>query len=192
MFGSGVNKKLEDQLFNLKIMIKVLNSNSNKMEKKYKFSVKQIRNCLKKSDDDSALLLADHAVQQRKLQLRYKKLALKLDIISCISQSALETKQSTQGITSILETLSTIQNPVEIVNEIEKFESMFDDIKVTTGVVENTLDASTAMSAVSNEEAKSLISQIKDSLAISNVDKMPIVSVSDGDVEKDLKLSKKN
>lgn len=192
MFGSGVNKKLEDQLFNLKIMIKVLNSNSNKMEKKYKFSVKQIRNCLKKSDDDSALLLADHAVQQRKLQLRYKKLALKLDIISCISQSALETKQSTQGITSILETLSSIQNPVEIVNEIEKFEGMFDDIKVTTGVVENTLDASTAMSAVSNEEAKSLISQIKDSLAVSNVDKMPFVSVSDGDVEKDLKLSKKN
>lgn len=160
------------------------------METKYKNTVRQIRNCLKKSDEDSALLLADHAVQQRKLQLRYKKLALKMDIISSISQSAIETRQTTQGLTGIIDTIGMIQNPVDIVNEIERFEGLFDDMKVTNGVVENTLDASTSMSVASHEEANTLISQIKDSLAIGNVDKMPMLNLKSDETTSTVKYEK--
>lgn len=176
LFGGGKQKQLEDQLFNMKMMIKILSSHATKMKKKYNSTVAKIRKAIKESDNESALLLADHAVQQRKLQLRYTKLSLKMDIIASVTQSSLETQHTTNSIANVIQTVTSIKDPTTVVSEIERFEALFDDLNITTNTVENTLDSSTSMSSLGSQEASTLISQIRDSVAIEDSSLMPIIN----------------
>lgn len=191
MFSSSSStKKIEDQLFNLKMMIKVLKSNSNKNKNKYKSSIKQIKKLVNEGDNESAEMLAAHAVEQRKLQLRYMKMSLKLDLISSKIQSALETKHSTTDITKLVKTCSMMNNPTEIVNQIDEFEQLFDDINISSAVVDDALDQSTAMDSGSKNEVTTLLDKVKDSIAVEQSSNLPLLSTGEtvSDILKNSKI----
>jgi hypothetical protein len=175
-FGPSINQQLEDQLFNIKMMTKVLNKNALKMKSNHKKTIVKIKKATKQNDDETALILADHAIQQRQLELRYTRLACKMEIIASITQSALDTKQITYGISNMISTVANIHDPMMVINQIENFESLFDDLNIRTTVVENTLNDTTALSSSASEEAKTLLSQIRESEAISSSSRLPLLN----------------
>ena len=155
------------------MMTKVLHKNAIKMKNKHKLTVLGIKKAIKQNDDETALILADHAIQQRQLELRYTKLACKMEIVSSITQSALDTKQITTGLSSMINTVATIQEPIMIIEQIEKFETMFEDLNIRTNVIENTLSSTTALSTTASKEAITLLAQIRDSEAAITSFKLP-------------------
>jgi charged multivesicular body protein 1 len=187
LFGNGRNKKLEDQMFNVKMMIKVLNSNSNKMKNKYRNTVKRIKTLVRQNDEESALILADHAIQQRQLQLRYMRLSLKLDIVSSIIQSSMETQYSTSGISELIDTITCNVDPNSIIDQVERFENLFDDMNVKTQFIEGTLESSTALNTSATSEAKNLISHIKDSVALEGSNSLPDLHIPSSVLNSSLK-----
>lgn len=154
-------------------MLKKQSDKSFKQQKQYE---KKAREAISTGDQERAQVFAEQSIRHKGLSLRYLNLALRMEVVAAMAQSAITTGHITSGVTEILNTVTNISNPYLVSNQISQFEKVFDDLSISANVVDNTMDATAGL--VTSADASDLLNKLKEEEAMTLNNALPSSSVS--------------
>mmetsp|Transcript_21525 Transcript_21525/g.25916 ORF Transcript_21525/g.25916 Transcript_21525/m.25916 type:complete len:207 (-) Transcript_21525:370-990(-) len=164
MFGGNSDKKLMDQIFNLKFTSKQLTKQAKKCEKEEKDNKNKVKKAIEKGNTDGARIYAQDAIRKKTEQLNYLKLGSRLDAVV----SRLETQakmnvinKSMANIVKSLEKALTANNLEQVATTMDNFEKQFENLDVQSEFVEKAMGNTTAMSTP-QDQVDALMMQIAD------------------------------
>jgi len=175
MFGSS--RGMEDTLFQLKFCAKQLERLSKKAEKEQKKEEAMIKKALTKGDVERARIYAENAVRKKNESLNYLRMSSKVDATSSRVQTAVTMKGVAKNMGSVVKSLDKAINSMELqkISEVmDKFEQTFEDLDVTTSVMENAMGSSTTTSTPASQ-VDELIKQVADEAGLEVASQMASV-----------------
>lgn len=159
---------MENLLFNFKFLAKQLNRYSVKCLKEEKREKLKCKRSIQKGNMDNAKVHAENAIRQKNQSLSYLKLSARVDTIAARVQEMIITKQVTysiQNVNRLMETAMKTMNLEKITNVMDLFEKQFDELKIQTNVMEDTISNSTC-SLTPETQVDFLLKQIADETGI--------------------------
>lgn len=188
------NKKLFDQIFELKFLCKQLNQHSKKCEQEEKAQKRKAKVALEKGNMEGAKIHASNAIRKKNEALNYLKLASRLDavIARLDQQNALtQVNASASGITKNINALLRKVPTEKMSANMGAFTDALDSLDIATATMEKAMNQQAA--TLHDEAAASeLLQQLADENdmklkieAPGAVAMAPAVAQEEGEVEKE-------
>lgn len=158
------NKKMEEQLFNLKFTSKQFMKSANKCMSQNKQEKKNLKNALKQGNHDGAKIYAQNAIRQNVQYLNYLRLASRIDAVASKLDTALKMNLVTKEMSNVTNGMGVVlssMDPEKITMVMELFEKQFEKLDIHSETVENAMSATTAMSTP-QDEIDTLMKQVAD------------------------------
>ena len=153
--------KLFDVMFEFKITAKQMEKESKKADTQSKNLIKKVKDCIAKNDYEQAKVLASDAIRQKNMVKRYRNLSFKINTIASRLKSAYQNQQITEAMTNLTNKLlsSGNLNVVKMVETMDNFEKVFDNLEVDDQMMNQVLDNVNA-GTVNDAEVNQLITQV--------------------------------
>ena len=119
---------------------------------------------MEKGNMDGARIYAESAIRDKNTALNYLRLSSRIDAVSQRVNTAVKMKSLTKdmsGIVSAMDSVMKTMNVEKISAVMDKFEKQFEDLDLTTGVMEQSMAQSTAQ-AMPESQVESLMAQVAD------------------------------
>jgi len=113
---------------------------------------------------DGARIYAESAIRDKNQALNYLRLSSRIDAVAQRVNTAVKMKTLTKDMSGIVKSMDSVMQTmnVEKINEVmDKFEKQFEDLDLTTGVMENSITSSTAQT-MPESQVDSLMQQVAD------------------------------
>jgi hypothetical protein len=156
---------LTEQLLSIKLITRSLQKAHLKHQKKQKEYALKVKKAVAKGETESASCYAQQSIRFKTLSQRYLSLACRVEIIESMTQSAIDTGQITESISNIVSSVSQHVSPEYAMDKVESFERLFDDLQVSTGVIDNSIDIAAAPSTTENAEIENMLQWAQESNA---------------------------
>lgn len=174
MFFSKNNLDLDEQMLSLNIMKRVLLKQSNKARKQQKLYYAKARESVSSNDMDRASIYASQSVKHKTLSLRYLNLSMRVEIVQAMAKSAIDSGMITDGVANVISTVTTLASPKFIVNNVDRFEQMFDDLSIASGTLEGALDVVGGVGThVEDRDVKGMLDLLANEVASNKEGAMP-------------------
>ena len=153
--------KLFDVMFEFKMTAKQMEKESKKAETQSKNLIKKVKDFIAKNDYEQAKVLASDAIRQKNMVTRYRNLSFKINTIASRLKSAYQNQQITEAMTNLTNKLlsSGNLNVVKMVETMDNFEKVFDNLEVDDQMMNQVLDNVNA-GTVNDAEVNQLITQV--------------------------------
>ena len=181
------SKKLDEQLSEIKFAIRILNKQSEKAFKQQKSYVNKTKTSIINNDIERSELFAQQAIRHKHLSLRYLSMSLRMEIVESMVQSAITSGSITDGVSKVINTVCNLIDPQNMVNCIDKFEEVFDDLSISVDAVSNSLTKTVGMEY---SESTNLLNKLKEEYGVLQYDNLPIIANKNVNIELDI-LKKK-
>ncbi len=187
------NKKMEEQLFNLKFTSKQFTNSANKCMSQNKLEKKNLKNALKQGNHDGAKIYAQNAIRQHYQYLNYLKLASRIDAVASKLDTALKMNLVTKDMANVTNGMGVVlssMDPEKITKVMELFEKQFENLDIHSETVENAMSATTALSTP-QDEIDTLMKQVADEAGLElniNMKSPPTITLKNSMVDQDLNL----
>lgn len=158
----------EDQIFRLKLKTKELEKLSHRSELEEKKLVTDVKKAMQAGKLDVARVYAEKCIRKKNEKMNYLNLSNKLDVLVSRLESAHRCSSLVKDINVIIpmiQKINTETNPIKIGNDVHKLENLFDEINITTDIVNDTVQNAATVTAPT-EEVDELISKIAEEHAI--------------------------
>mmetsp|Transcript_7855 Transcript_7855/g.11869 ORF Transcript_7855/g.11869 Transcript_7855/m.11869 type:complete len:204 (-) Transcript_7855:785-1396(-) len=167
---------MEDELFNLKFTAKQLIRESKRCEKQAVSEKKKCKVAMEKSNMEGARIYAENAIREKNNALNYLRLSSRIDAVAARVNTAVRMQNVTKSMSGIVKSMGSVMksmNPEKISEVMDKFEKQFEDLDVSSKVMESSMSESTAqtmpesqvdslMSEVAEEHNLEFVSQIEE------------------------------
>jgi charged multivesicular body protein 1 len=163
IFGNP-EKKMEEQLFNLKFTSKQMQKSADKCQKQEKAEKEKLKKALQQGNNDGAKIYAQNAIRQKNQYLNYLRLSARIDAVAARLDTALKMKtviKNMEGVTHGMDAALNSMDPEKISKVMDKFEEQFEQMDVHSEYVENAMNNTTAMSTP-QDEVDTLMQQVAD------------------------------
>lgn len=160
----ATNKKLFDQIFELKYMCRQLNQNTKKCEQEEIAQKKKAKIALEKGNMDGAKIHASNAIRKKNEALNYLRLASKLDaVIARLDQQSTlaQVDASAVGITKNINRLLNKVSAGKMSNNMDEFNKALGELDTATASMEQSMHQQ-AGSLDDKEAASELLQQLAD------------------------------
>lgn len=155
---------MEDHLFNLKFTAKSLVRESKKAEKEANLQKKKCKQAMEKNNQDGARIYAENAIREKNNALNYLKLSSRLDAVASRVNTAVKMNTLSKSMKGIVGSMSDVMqsmDPVKITNVMDSFEKQFENLDVTSKVMENSMADSTS-ATMPESQVDNLMQQVAD------------------------------
>lgn len=192
-FFSYDNKaeRLNEQMFAIRTMIRNLERASKKAKQKQNTYHKKVRKAVAEGNLEESTIFAQQSIKLKHMSLRYLTLACRMEIVEQMVLSALETGKITDSLTNVINQTTDIVDPSSIIKNIENYENLFDDLSISTGVVNRTIDDTLAPSVKETNEIIDVLNLAKQENA-SDISEKLDMSLPTLSVVQETKISKNN
>lgn len=185
------NKRLWDQIFELKYLSKGLIQQSKKCEEEERLQKLKAKRALEKGNMEGASIHAENAIRKKNEALNYLKMSSRLDaVIARLDQqnTLTQVNKSAAGITKSINSLLSKTSVNKIQANMSDFERALQDLDVATASMDNSMSQQAAV--LHNEkECNSLLQQLIDenkmdiSLSAPNASNVPVAAVGNKEEE---------
>jgi len=155
---------MEDHLFNLRLTAKQLAKEAMNSEKSSAANKDKCKTAMEKGNMDGARIYAESAIRDKNTALNYLRLSSRIDAVSQRVNTAVKMKSLTKDMSGIVQSMDSVMktmNVEKISAVMDKFEKQFEDLDLTTGVMEQSMAQSTAQ-AMPESQVESLMAQVAD------------------------------
>ena len=159
---------LFDNIFEFKMMGKQMAKEAERAKKNQEKSMNKIKNALKKNNTTLAKQYAEEALRYKKDITRYSNLSHKIGVVASKLQQAYKNNQLTQSMKNVVSKISGMTNLNDVTKMMEtmdNFEKMFDNIDVNANIMGEVLDNVNA-GTVNDQEVNNLIDMIQEQNAM--------------------------
>ena len=166
--GQDNTKLMQKQIFDLKFTGKSLARMSRKCEKRQKQQLVKVKKAIEKGNIEGAKIYAQNAIREKNQALNYLRMQSRLDAVSSRLESAMQMGQLTKSMGGVVRGMDTAlksMNVERIAKVMDKFESQFEQLDVTTGVMTSTMDSATS-SQMPEDQVNGLIQAVADEHAL--------------------------
>ena len=139
-----------------------------KAEKNQEAEKKKIKKAMEKGDPESARIYAQNAIRCKQESLNYLRLSSRMDAVASRVQSAMQMKTVTKAmgdVTKGMDKALASMDMAKITAVMDKFESVFEDVDVKVGYMDNAMSAATA-SQTPEDDVEALMKQVADEHAL--------------------------
>ncbi|CRG96606.1 vacuolar protein-sorting-associated protein 46, putative [Plasmodium gallinaceum] len=158
----------EDHIFRLKLKTKELEKLSNRSEMEEKKLISDVKKAIQSGKIDIARLYAEKCIRKKNEKVNYLNLSNKLDVLVSRLESAHRCSSLVKEVNVMIPLIQKINsetNAVKIGNDVTKLENIFDEISISSDIINDTVQTSAVISAPT-EEVDELISKIAEEHAI--------------------------
>jgi len=165
MFQKKSKDEYNEQLMEIRIMIRRLKKNSQKSRNKQKMYYNQTREATFNGEVERAVIPAQQSIQHKHLSLRYLKLAMRMDFVEAMASSAVHTGMATEGVALLLRNVCA--EPQAVITKLASFEKMFDDLSIGQDSIQNTFDQTVGLTdCEQNQEITDMMNVFNEELAM--------------------------
>lgn len=168
-------KQMEKHLFNLKFAAKDLERNAKKSEKSEREEKVKLKKAIQKGNMEGAKIHAENSIRQKNQALNYRRMSARVDAVSARVQTAVTMKQVTgsmAGVVKAMESAMKSMNLEKISQLMDRFEQQFENLDVQSQVMENTMSASSTLTAPQGQ-VDSLMQEVADEAGLELNMEMP-------------------
>ena len=162
------NDSLFDNIFEFKFMGKQMAKEAERAKKNHEKSMNKIKTALQKNNTTLAKQYAEEALRYKKDITRYSNLSHKIGVVTSKLQQAYKNNQLTQSMKNVVSKISGMTNLNDVTKMMEtmdNFEKMFDNIDVNANMMGEVLDNVNA-GTVNDQEVNNLIDMIQEQNAM--------------------------
>jgi len=192
---------LEKQLFQLKFTAKSLNRQAKKAASDEKSEKNKLKKALQQGNNDGARIYASNAIRKKTESLNLLRLASRIDAVASRVETAVTMRNVTGNMASVVRGMDKAMESMNLERislVMDKFESQFADLDVQTSYMEDTMNATTAVSTP-QDQVDSLMQEVADEanielqheLGANDATKVPDLTVKDKVKEEDGKLAER-
>lgn len=175
---------MDEQLLKITMMIRMLKRQSEKIRKQQKRYSEMAKKSISASDFERAKVYAFQSIKHKSMSLRYLNLSMRMEIVEAMAKSALDSGMVTEGVESIIKSVTKVADPTFIINGISRFEKLFDDLSISSGTMDSTLDGTGGlMSSAENLEVENMLEQLAQEAATLKDEALPVLSRPPGDLK---------
>jgi len=160
----GNGQSMEDHLFNLKWTAKQLAKESKKCESNAAANKLKCKKAMETGNMEGARIFAETAIRDKNQSLNYLRLSSRIDAVSQRVNTAVKMKTLTKDMSGIVNSMDSVMksmNVEKITAVMDKFEKQFEDLDLATGVMEQSMQSSTAMT-MPEQQVEGLMQQVAD------------------------------
>lgn len=173
--ASRADRRLMDQVFNLKLTAKQLERQSKKCEKEEKAERGRVKKAIEKGNMEGAQIYAQNAIRKKNEQLNYLRLASRLDAV--VSRLDTQAKmnlvnKNMVGIVKSLDSALKSNNLEQISATMDTFEKQFESLDMRTEYLEKAMSNATAITTPA-EQVQELMQQVADEHSLELQTDMP-------------------
>lgn len=183
----------EDQIFRLKLKIKELEQLANRSEIEEKKLVNEVKRSIQAGKIEVAKIHAEKCIRKKNEKLNYLNLGNKLDVLVCRLEGAHRCSTLAKDINTMLPLIQKINaetNPVKIGNNVTKLDIMFDEINLTSDMINDTVQAAATVNTP-EEEVNELITKVAEEHALKLDGKIGTTPVFDKHLEEMTNMSER-
>ena len=155
---------LPPDLFNLKFTAKSLVRESKKCEQSAAANKLKCKKAMEVNNMEGARIYAETAIRDKNQSLNYLRLSSRIDAVAQRVNTAVKMKSLTKdmsGIVSSMDSVMKSMNVEKISAVMDKFEKQFEDLDLATGVMENSMQQSSALT-MPEQQVEGLMQQVAD------------------------------
>lgn len=155
---------MEKNLFDLKFAAKSLERNAKKCDKDEVTEKGKLKRAIQKGNLEGAKIHAENSIRQKNQSLNYRRMSARIDAVASRVQTAVTMKQVTSsmaGVVRAMEAALKSMNLEKIAQLMDRFEQQFENLDVQTQVMDETMSASTTLTAPQNQ-VDSLMQEVAD------------------------------
>jgi len=178
--GSRADRRLMDQVFNLKFSAKQLERQSRKCEKEEKAERARVKKAIEKGNMEGAQIYAQNAIRKKNEQINYLRLASRLDAVVSRLDTQAKMNMVNKNMTGIVKSLDSAlktNNLEQVSVTMDTFEKQFESLDVRTDFVERAMSNTTAM-ATPPDQVQELMQQVADEHGLEVQINMPRTSTA--------------
>jgi len=151
-------------LFNLRFSAKSLVSESKKSEKSAAANKIKCKKAMEQGNMEGARIYAESAIRDKNTALNYLRLSSRIDAVAQRVNTAVKMQTLTKDMGGIVKSMEQVMKTMDvekITAVMDKFEQQFENLDLSTGVMESSMQQSTAQSMPENQ-VESLMQQVAD------------------------------
>jgi charged multivesicular body protein 1 len=159
---------LFDNIFEFKMMAKQMKKEAERAKKNQEKSTNKIKSALQKNNTALAKQCAEEALRYKKDVTRYTNLSYKIGVITSKLQQAYKNNQLTQSMKNVvsqMKNMTSVNDVTKMMETMDNFEKMFDNIDVTSNMMDQALDNINA-GTVNDQEVNNLIDMLQEQNAM--------------------------
>mmetsp|Transcript_21016 Transcript_21016/g.21701 ORF Transcript_21016/g.21701 Transcript_21016/m.21701 type:complete len:203 (-) Transcript_21016:230-838(-) len=160
----GSSHSLEDDLITFKLTSKQMIRSSKKCEKNAEINKEKLKKAIAQSNMEGARIYGQNVIREKNQALNFLRLSSRIDAVSARLETAIRMQQINKAMGQTVKGMSHAMksmDPEKIAKTMELFEKQFEDMDVRSGYMEDTMDATTAMSTPP-EQVDNLIQMVAD------------------------------
>lgn len=160
----GNKVSLEDELINLRMTSKQMQSASKKSAKKQKEHLSKVKKAITQGNTEGARIYAQNAIREKTQAQNYLRLSSRIDAVAARLETAIRTQQISKAMSGIVKGMDSALKSMDVEKisaTMSKFEEQFETMDVRAGYMEGAMNASTS-SATPQEDVDSLIRMVAD------------------------------
>ncbi|KYO00049.1 putative vacuolar protein sorting-associated protein 46 [Plasmodium gaboni] len=164
----GNKLSTEDHIFRLKLKTKELEKLSQRSELEEKKLIGDVKKAIQAGKIELARLYAEKCIRKKNEKVNYLNLSNKLDVLVSRLEGAHRCASLVKDVGVMIPLIQKINaetNAIKIGNDVTKLENIFDEISISSELINDTVQTSSAISAPT-EEVDELISKIADEHAL--------------------------
>ena len=169
MFSGNRDRRIEEELYKLKFRHKTLVKMAAGYKKKESEYYKKAKNSLIKGDERTATTYARQSVQFADTALRINNVACSIEIIESRVREAVQTGKINDQMIETVRLLTTQLAPTYTITNMTALDKGFEDIMVTTGVVNNVLDGIAAPTTGCSQREQTLLGMAQEEVALDDM-----------------------
>mmetsp|Transcript_1493 Transcript_1493/g.2390 ORF Transcript_1493/g.2390 Transcript_1493/m.2390 type:complete len:196 (+) Transcript_1493:154-741(+) len=160
----GSSHSLQDDLITFKLTSRQMTRSAKKCEKNANLQKEKLRKAIAQSNMEGARIYGQNVIRENNQALTFLRLSSRIDAVAARLETAIRMQDvnkamglTVKGMASAMKSM----DPDKIAKTMEQFEKQFEDMDVRSGYMEETMDATTAMSTPP-EQVDSLIQEVAD------------------------------
>ncbi|ODV92553.1 hypothetical protein CANCADRAFT_88761 [Tortispora caseinolytica NRRL Y-17796] len=181
---------LENSLFQLKFTAKQLKSQSSKTAREIEAEKKKVKKAIQEGNSDIARIYAENVVRKQSERMNLLRLSSRIDSVASRVQTAVTMKTLSKNMAQVVKSMDRAMENMnlEVISQImDKFETQFEDLDVSTSYYEGATGQAAAIS-VPQDEVDLLMQSVADEAGLEmkqNMQSAPSSKVEPTEVEED-------
>jgi charged multivesicular body protein 1 len=175
---------LEDITFNLKFTSKQFERASKKSEKDEKTQRLKIKKAIEAGNLDGARVYAEAAIRKKNESLNYLRMASRIDAVVSRMDTAIKMNQVSKTMGSVVQGMDKVLATMDvdrIAQVMDRFESQFSNLDVTSKYMEDSMAQSTSMTTP-EDQVNTLLLQVADEHGLDVNAKLGTIETSKDDI----------
>ena len=145
MFSSRQSRehRIQEQLYQLKYLVKTLYKNANTYKKKQAEYAKKMKRAIKQGDERTAKVYAKQSVNYSDMALKSTQLACRVEVVESSARDAIQSGNVSSELVNVVQSISDHISPTSVLHDMGTFEKMFEDIMVSSNTMASVMGDST-------------------------------------------------